>query len=350
MDIKTAAATTVVTTKGAIITAIGTTADTTTTMAGGLANGTVDTIDITTVTITTTGGASVTDISAATAVGDLDSYTSFVNAGPSYTYCNPYCVAGVTSVYDYSQPLGPAGDDQQLSEIASTYFAEAREAFYAGDLKTAMEKIELAIKEMPSNSDLHQFRSLVLFSMKEFRQAAASAHVALTAGPGWNWDTLQKLVPLSGTLHGRAASLGGNSRPKQTRPGDSLSVGLSLPDAQPCRIGGEGTDQVVALEPRDELAAKILKTITDKMSKPSNRLSTNNRPSNRKRASKATLPDWERWATPATRLRHRPTKWNSPRSPRDRKRAIRGKVPGQPGRGCRVPIGTERRQDICVEL
>ena len=130
-----------------------------------------------------------------------------MNVRPTYTYCNPYCVANVTSVYDYNQPLEAAGEDQQLSEIASNYFAEAREAFYAGDLKTAMEKIELAIKEMPSNSDLHQFRSLVLFSMKQYGQAAASAHVALTAGPGWNWDTLKSLYPSADIYTARLRAL-----------------------------------------------------------------------------------------------------------------------------------------------
>ena len=81
-------------------------------------------MDIITALHTTTGGASVIRYFRGYRGWGFGLYTSFLNAGPSYTYCNPYCVAGVTSVYDYSQPLGPAGDDQQLSEIASTYFAQ----------------------------------------------------------------------------------------------------------------------------------------------------------------------------------------------------------------------------------
>jgi len=185
-----------------------------------------------------------------------------VNVRPTYTYCNPYCVANVTSVYDYNQPLEAAGEDQQLSEIASNYFAEAREAFYAGDLKTAMEKIELAIKEMPSNSDLHQFRSLVLFSMKQYGQAAASAHVALTAGPGWNWDTLKSLYPSADIYTARLRALEETRDQNKQDPAIRFLLAYHYLMLNHIESAAKELTQVVALEPRDELAAKMLGTIT----------------------------------------------------------------------------------------
>ncbi|WP_339910336.1 tetratricopeptide repeat protein [Symmachiella dynata] len=189
-------------------------------------------------------------------------YTSFVNVGPTYTYCNPYCVAGVTTVYDYNQPLEVAGEDPQLSDIASNYFAEAREAFYAGDLKTAMDKIELAIKEMPSNSDLHQFRSLVLFSMKQYGQAAASAHVALTAGPGWNWDTLKSLYPSADIYTARLRALEEARDQNKQDPAIRFLLAYHYLMLNHIESAAKELTQVVALEPRDELAAKMLGTIT----------------------------------------------------------------------------------------
>ncbi|TWU13255.1 hypothetical protein CA54_20880 [Symmachiella macrocystis] len=189
-------------------------------------------------------------------------YSSFVNVRPTYTYCNPYCVANVISVYDYNQPLEVAGEDPQLSEIASNYFAEAREAFYAGDLKTAMEKIELAIKEMPSNSDLHQFRSLVLFSMKQYGQAAASAHVALTAGPGWNWDTLKNLYPSADIYTARLRDLEETRDQNKQDPAIRFLLAYHYLMLNHIESAAKELTQVVALEPRDELAAKMLGTIT----------------------------------------------------------------------------------------
>ncbi len=186
----------------------------------------------------------------------------FVNTRPSYTYCNPYCVPGVVSVYDYSQPIGPVGDDQQLSAAAEKYFAEAREAFYTGDLKTALDKIELAIKEMPSNPDLHQFRSLVLFSLKEFRQAAAAAHVALTAGPGWSWETLKSLYPTTDLYTAGLRELEQARDQNKQDPAIRFLLAYHYMMLNHAESAAKELTQVVALEPRDELAAKLLKSLT----------------------------------------------------------------------------------------
>lgn len=70
MDVISADVTAVGTTREDTTKAIGNTVNITTNMVKGLGNGTVGTLDITTVTITTTGGVSDTDVTVATSVGD----------------------------------------------------------------------------------------------------------------------------------------------------------------------------------------------------------------------------------------------------------------------------------------
>ncbi len=168
----------------------------------------------------------------------------------------------VVPVYDYSQPLGPVNEEEQVSETVMNLFAEARQAFYAGDVKTALDTIELAIKEMPSNPDLHQFRSLVLFTMKEYEQAASAAHVALTAGPGWNWDTLRSLFPQAEIYSAQLRELEQvrNQNPQVAPLRFLLAyhyLMLNHTDA-----AAKELKKVIELEPRDQLSATLLQTIT----------------------------------------------------------------------------------------
>ena len=46
---------------------------------------------------------------------------------------------------------------------------------------------------MPNDAVLHEFRSLVLFALNNYREAATAAYAVLSAGPGWNWTTLSGL-------------------------------------------------------------------------------------------------------------------------------------------------------------
>jgi len=142
------------------------------------------------------------------------------------------------------------------------YFTAAREAFFAGNLQAAMENIDLAIKEAPSNPDLHQFRSLVLFAQKDYRSAAAAAHVALTAGPGWNWETLKSLFPSADVYTAQLREL------EETRNLNKEDAAIRFLLAYHYLMLGhqesavQELTKVVELEPRDQMAAELLTKVT----------------------------------------------------------------------------------------
>lgn len=132
-------------------------------------------------------------------------------------YSNPYCEdGGGGGGYDYSEPVAqyqsaeypqPPADAQAAAgaDTASTalppgvsaegmaLFDQSRAVFATGDYKQALDLCDRAIKTMPNDAVLHEFRSLVLFALKNYHEAAAAAYAVLSAGPGWNWTTLSSL-------------------------------------------------------------------------------------------------------------------------------------------------------------
>jgi tetratricopeptide (TPR) repeat protein len=133
-------------------------------------------------------------------------------------YSNPYYDGGGGG-YDYSEPVAQyiASDypsdyaqpaDAQPAAATDTsstalppgvsaegmaLFDQSRAQFATGDYKQALDLCERAIKTMPNDAVLHEFRSLVLFAMKNYHESAAAAYAVLSAGPGWNWTTLSSL-------------------------------------------------------------------------------------------------------------------------------------------------------------
>lgn len=148
------------------------------------------------------------------------------------------------------------------------YFAEARKAFYAGNMKVAMEQIDLAIKAMPKYSDVHQFRSLVLFVTKDYDQAAAAAHVALTAGPGWNWETVKALFPKAELYTSKLRELEEARNQNKQAPALRFLLAYHYLMLDHTEAAIEQLKVVVELEPRDQLSARLLSTISGESNQP----------------------------------------------------------------------------------
>jgi uncharacterized protein (TIGR03066 family) len=135
------------------------------------------------------------------------------------SYSNPYYTdsGSAAAYYDYSQPITvinqqpeetvavaaaepaagaavPTANEQpppspEIQE-ASSHFDLARDAFKTGDYTVASREIDQAIKALPNDAALHEFRALIFFATKDYKQAAATLYAVLSAGPGWNWTTL----------------------------------------------------------------------------------------------------------------------------------------------------------------
>src|SRR5262249_682679 len=90
-------------------------------------------------------------------------------------------------------PATDAAPAPGTSSQAMSLFDQSRAAFTAGDYKQALELVNQTLKTMPNDAVVHEFRSLVLFALQNFRESAAAAYAVLSAGPGWDWTTLSSL-------------------------------------------------------------------------------------------------------------------------------------------------------------
>ena len=82
-----------------------------------------------------------------------------------------------------------------MSDPAVAQFDAAREAFQAGDYAGALQQTDAALKVLPNDATLHEFRAVVLFAVGQYDQAAGPLYAVLSVGPGWDWTTMIGLYP-----------------------------------------------------------------------------------------------------------------------------------------------------------
>ncbi len=188
-----------------------------------------------------------------------------------WSYYNPYYTAPLTfgtTVVNYSQPIvlqtPPAGVAQTDAEDqAMQFFDSARDAFMNGQYKQALTQTDQAIALLPSDSVLHEFRGLVLFALGDYRQSAASIYAALSVGPGWDWTTLSGFYPDSDAYTQQLRTL---EQYIGAHPDQSDARFVLAYQYLTCGYTDQAVTQlqdVVQLNPRDQLSAQLLASLTN---------------------------------------------------------------------------------------
>ena len=90
-----------------------------------------------------------------------------------------------------SRPRPPT----QVASPAIAKFDSARAAFGTGDYAGALRLTDEALKVLPNDAMLHEFRALVLFAVGKYDLAAGPLYAVLSVGPGWDWTTMAGLYP-----------------------------------------------------------------------------------------------------------------------------------------------------------
>ena len=213
--------------------------------------------------------------------------------GDTVVYENPYYEAPTTVIYDYSQPIPAPTQEQQVAAYppppdqavidagerlpttpppapelddsakkADALFGDARALFKEGKYADAQAKVEAAIKELPSDATLHEFRALTLFAQGKYKDAAAALYAVLAAGPGWDWETMKVLYSSEAayTEHLRALEAYVKANPKE-------GYGHFLLAYQYLVLGQKDSavselQQVTKLQPEDKLSAALVKALT----------------------------------------------------------------------------------------
>ena len=209
-------------------------------------------------------------------------------------YVNPYYSAVPAAVvasspYDYSQPVvvnnyvtndgsltdsgtvqgGTATAESAAAPSASdTAFDAALSAFKQGDYAAALAGCDKAVKLSPNDSVIHEVRALSLFALGRYPEAAATLNAVLAVAPGMDWTTLSGLY---GSVDAYTQQLRKLEDFCRANP-DSAAGYFVL--AYQYLVGGysdmaaDALRVVVAKQPGDVVAKRLLDALTPKDEKP----------------------------------------------------------------------------------
>jgi tetratricopeptide (TPR) repeat protein len=235
------------------------------------------------------------------------------DAGPTYAYSNPFYAEPTTYVEDpglnYSQPIqvpapvnvsygnyveapatttAPAATaapatatepepqyGQQAAEPppaesetatvppeAVQNFDAARGAFKAQDYAKALTDIDAAIKVLNNDVTMHEFRALVFFAQKKYKDAAAGIYAVLSVGPGWKWETMSSLYAKPDTYTNQLRDLESYQRANAGAPDGHFLLAyhyLVLGHTQQALTQFE---KFIKLVPGDKLVPELIKAFT----------------------------------------------------------------------------------------
>jgi len=178
-----------------------------------------------------------------------DAYGPVSDAGP------PVAAAAIGSTE-------PAPADEGPPPEAFQRFDSARAAFKAGDYSQALTEIDAAIKLLPSDVTRHEFRALVLFAQRKYRDAAAGVYAVLSAGPGWSWETMRDLYSDADTYTKQLRALEDYSRnhPDASDAHFLLAYHYLVLNHVPAAV--KQLEHFVKLVPQDKLAPQLIAAFT----------------------------------------------------------------------------------------
>ena len=160
------------------------------------------------------------------------------------------------------RPSRTASRTAAAAERGYQAFDRARDAFKAGDYAAALDLTDAALKDVPGDPLVHEFKALVLFARGEDARAAAELHAVLAVRPGMDWTTLIGLYPDVETYTGQLRALEDRCRqdPKAAAPRFVLAYHYLVAGHKDAAVAQ--LKALLALEPGDRVARRLLASLT----------------------------------------------------------------------------------------
>lgn len=193
---------------------------------------------------------------------------SWLNVGTtSFSFQNPYYAApvNVVAAYNYSRPIVVADSDlavaPEITEYVARLLAAARQHFRQGEYDAALEHITEAIRQVPSDRTLHEFRALIHFARGDIRDAAAVIYSVLASGPGWDWETLSTLYPNIDLYILQVKRLTDYVAARPERADSRFLLAYHFLTMGYVDAAAEQLEIVLRLQPNDRVAAELLRAL-----------------------------------------------------------------------------------------
>jgi Tetratricopeptide repeat len=165
----------------------------------------------------------------------------------------------------------PKSDSQQNSAVEDRgyqAFDRARDAFKAGDYAAALDLINEALDDVPSDPLIHEFKALVLFARGEDPRAAAELHDVLAVRPGMDWTTMSGLYPDVATYTGHLRALEDRCRQEPNAVAPRFVLAYHYLAAGHQDAGVAQLKALITVEPGDRVARRLLASLTGTASAP----------------------------------------------------------------------------------
>jgi tetratricopeptide (TPR) repeat protein len=166
--------------------------------------------------------------------------------------------------YDYSQPINTESSPPpaEVADPAVAKFTAAREAFQSGDYANALQLTDQALKVLPNDATLHEFRALVLFAAGKYDLAAGPLYAVLSVGPGWDWTTLAGLYPNIDVYTEQLRKLEAFVVANLGSPAGHFVLAYHYMTEGYNEQAADQFKQVAALSPQDTLSAQLAKQLS----------------------------------------------------------------------------------------
>jgi tetratricopeptide (TPR) repeat protein len=155
---------------------------------------------------------------------------------------------------------GAENTDKETAE-AERRMESARRAFQKGDYAEAQRECERALRQLPGDANLHEFRALCQFAQGKYQDAAATLYEVLGVKPGWDWKTLGSFYPSAATYTKqlRALEQSVKENPKDAAGHFVLAYHYLALEERDAVVGQ--LREVTKLQPRDQVSPAILNAL-----------------------------------------------------------------------------------------
>jgi tetratricopeptide (TPR) repeat protein len=194
------------------------------------------------------------------------------------SYYNPYYSAGGYGrtaivqpiVYNYAQPIDattPPPEDTVTTQAMSA-FDQAREAFRQGDYSRALDVTDQALRQVPNDPTLHEFRALVLYALGRYDEAAAALYAVLSVGPGWDWSTMIGLYANPDTYTQQLRALENDIAKNPRSAADRFVLAYQYLTMGHIPQATAELKDVVTLQPKDQVSAQLVQQLQQSQNSP----------------------------------------------------------------------------------
>ncbi len=176
----------------------------------------------------------------------------------------------LTSAFNYSEPIATTAPppDPTVAEQSTGLFDQARDAFKANDPTRALGQKVQALKTMPGDTAMHEFRALCLFALGQYDAAASALFAVLSVGPGWDWSTMASLYPDVATYTTQLRALEAFARNNPNSASAHFVLGYHYLTAGYTENADREFTTVSRLKPNDKLSAQLAQQLSKPVEAP----------------------------------------------------------------------------------